>query len=359
MVKIDELTDLKAIAILLLFFVHSNLQISANLFSVAVQEWMLSTFFFVSGYLTWIGFTNRQKSIRAFTLHRFVQVYIPFVVIMAFYVFAYPFVVYSFAGFLSHASFLSLLNVFSEGQFEMYQFWFIPDLLAFGTLYIILGKYVERSRWRLGIITAILILDVVAYAFTSPFRLEYNIGLYLLLFAFGYEIASNHLIDRIRHLHWTLIPLIIVAVASVYVLFTYLGSPDLSTVAGRAIYFSSSWAESIVFSTAAITVVLVVIYHLRKRFPKSRLYTVSLVLAGSSLFMYLLEGYISAWLGKWVFGAGWYVTDITDVLLLPSIAVRIAVVTVVAYFLQKGYNKMSPRIEYEILKRVMKENNRR
>jgi hypothetical protein len=349
MVKIDELTDLKAIAILLLFFVHSNLQISANLFSVALQEWMLSAFFFVSGYLTWVSFSNRAYSIRAFSLHRMIQVYIPFVLIMALYVFTPTIVYYSVPGFLSHASFLSVFQVFAQGQFEMYQFWFVPDLLAFSALYIVMAKYPSRTLWRLSIIAAIFIFDLASYTYAAPFRLEYNIGLYLVVFAFGYEVATNRLIEKLRHLKISLIPLLALSAASAYVLFTYLANPDLSTAAARASYFSASWIQSITLTIPLILIALAAVYHIRRRYPKSRIYRLSLILAGSSLFIYLLEGYISPIVGVYIFDANWYVTDITGPALLPSILLRIAIVTPIAYGLQKGYNIAGRKLEALVL----------
>lgn len=71
MARIDELTDLKAIAIVLFFFVHSSLQVSMPALTLEwIQTWFLSALFFVSGYLTFNGFSSRGQTIRKFLAHR-------------------------------------------------------------------------------------------------------------------------------------------------------------------------------------------------------------------------------------------------------------------------------------------------
>ena len=330
MARIDELTDLKAIAIVLLFFVHSNLQITMPAITLDwITPWFLSALFFVSGYLTFSGFFSRKQSIREFLGHRFWSVYLPFVLIMGFYVLADNIVHYGIAGFFSHASLLSLFAYFSEGKFAMYQFWFIPQLIGFTILLVFLQKYVKNDLAQYSALIGLFIFNVFSYAYNTPWSFEWNFGFYLFVFAVGFTVCKRNWLQRLRSAKILSI-LVLILIASYFI---SLPTLDLNTELGRAQYFSYTWIRSTAFSLSSVMVLLTLLFYLRRTFRSRRMYAIPEFLGSYTLYIYLWEGYVSPRICGLVFGVSFYY-QLSGALLFASILVRIATVSVVAYLSQ-------------------------
>ena len=330
MARIDELTDLKAIAIVLFFFVHSSLQVSMPALTLEwIQTWFLGALFFVSGYLTFNGFSSRGQSIRRFLAHRVCSVYVPFVLIMAFYVLADNIVHYDPAGFFSHASLLSLFAIFTEGRFMMYQFWFIPQLLGFTILLVFLEKYVKNDLAKYLMLTGLFIINILGYAYITLWRFEWNFGFYVFVFAIGFTACKRNWLQKLRGKK-TILALASIAAASYLVSLPLL---SLGTELGRALYYSYMWVRSTAFSLSSIMILLIPLFYLRKNSALSRLYAVPEFFGSHTLYIYLWEGYVSPRICAYVFGVSLYY-QLSGSLLLASVLVRIVAVSAVAYVTQ-------------------------
>ncbi len=341
MAKIPELTDLKVIAIILLFVAHSNLEYVAHPVALGIQIWLLSAFFFVSGYLTCSSFCKRGQSIRALVSHKFVAVYVPYVLIMAFYLLADNIVRFTVEGFLSHASFLSLFAVYSEGQYAMYQFWFIPELLVFTILLVTLHKYVKNGYAQAFILTTLFIFNLINYAYLTPLRFERNFGLYLFVFAAGYQISKRNLIQKLYSpkIAFSMLATATVVGFSIYSLSTW----DIGTITGRVYYYSYTWLINTVFTLTSIITLLTFLSHLHRNLPKNKMFSIVGLIGSCTLYLYLWEGYISPRVGRLFFNEGWYY-DIAGYQLLPSIMFRITFAALVAYGTYMINNKLANKL---------------
>jgi hypothetical protein len=337
MARIDELTDLKAIAIVLLFFVHSNLQLSMPVLTLEwITPWFLSALFFVSGYLTFSGFSSRGQSIREFLAHRVRSVYLPFALIMAFYVLADNIVHYDIAGFFSHASLLSLFAIFTEGRFAMLQFWFIPQLLGFTILSVFLEKYIRNDLAQYLVLTALFVVNLFGYAYITPWMFEWNFGFYVFVFAVGFTACKRNWVQKL-HDKKIILALALVAVASYL---SPLPSLGLGTELGRAQYYSYFWIRNTVFSLSSMMILLTPLSYLRRKYESAKLYAVPEFLGSHSLYIYLWEGYVNPRICALVFGVSFYY-QLSGLLLPVSILVRIATVSVVAYVSQKFHRRIA------------------
>jgi hypothetical protein len=330
--RIDELTDLKAIAIVLLFFVHSNLQLSMHEITAEwIVPWFLSVLFFVSGYLAFNSFNGRKQNIRDFLVHRLLSVYLPFVLIMGFYVLADNINYYSPSGFLSHASFLSLLDFFSIGTFDMRQFWFIPELLGFTVLLAILEKHVKNDLAQYLTLAALFIFNFISYAWTPRF-LNWNFGFYIFVFAVGFTTCKRNWLQKLRDMRIFLASLLILILISLISYFIPLSAFNLSTVLGRSQYFSFIWIRSTAFSLSSIITLLTPLFYFRSILP-GRILAIPEFLGSHTLYIYLWEGYINPRICGLVFGESFYY-NLSGTLLFASILVRIIAVSAVAYCCQ-------------------------
>jgi hypothetical protein len=341
-----ELTDLRAIAIVLLFFVHSNLQLSTPFFALELQKWMLSAFFFVSGYLTCSSVNRKGATTKDFFVHRFGALYIPFVLIMAFYVLADNIIHYTPLAFLSCASFLCLFYVFSDPitPYNVGQFWFIPVLLVFTALFILLDKCVRKDVPRLFVLFALFAFNLLNYMFWTPIRLIWGFGLYLFVFALGYEFSRRNLFQKLRTLRMTLI-LVLAAIVTQVLNVALAPTWDMwisidaarATSIDRLGYFSFLWIGNTVFSVSTLILILIALFYMRQNFSTNKVYGVAGILGSCTLWIYLWEPYVSPRISLYIFGTSTYYS-LSGSLLFVSVLIRIVTVTPVAYGMQKLYN---------------------
>ena len=337
--RIYELTDLRAIAIFLLFFVHSNLHLNEPIFALELEKWMLSAFFFVSGYLT---FNNANRTtIKNFFAHRFATLYIPFVLIMVFYVLiAHD----SSLALLSCASFLSLFYVFSTGAYFIYQFWFVPMLLGFTVFFVLLYKYVKNDVIRLLILFGLFAFNLINYAFVTSLRFNWDFGLYVLVFAIGYEVANKNILQKLRTLKASLILMATATVTQVlnqeFVVYSWNQTTDI----GRLYYYSCYWIGNTVFSVSSLILLLTLLYYKRKNWPKMKVYSILGILGSCSLYIYLLEPYISEKVDLFIFRTT-IDYSLSGSLLFVSVLIRLLTVIPVAYGIQKLHNKTERTFE--------------
>ena len=83
--SISEFNYLKIFALFLLIFVHSDLLLTYPNVMYPVQWFLLSAFFFISGFLAYDSFHRRGNSIRLFFKSKTTSLYIPFMVAVIVY----------------------------------------------------------------------------------------------------------------------------------------------------------------------------------------------------------------------------------------------------------------------------------
>lgn len=343
MSRINELSDLRAVAIVLLFVVHSNLTLTFPTLAIEITQWFLSAFFFVTGYLTCTSFLKKKENLRKVLLHRFSSIYLPFILIMGFYVIADNIVSYSPSGYLTHISLLSVFDAFSVGQFDMHQFWFVPLLLFFTLIFVLINKYIKSDMIRLGLLFSLFIFNLLNYAFMTPFRFHFNFGFYMLVFAIGYEISKRNLLEKLKS------PKIIVlfAIIALSIIYFNLFVPvawDTNTVSGRFSYYTYRWIINTIISVTTITIVLTFLSGLRRKFGKSKIYIPITFLGTCTLYIYLWEGFLSTRLSLALFGTTTYY-ELTGFFGVSFVIIRIVATGLLAYGSQKIHNKITITIK--------------
>ncbi len=83
--RIIEFDWLKIIALFLIVFVHSDLFFVFPEIIFPTEWFLVSCFFFVSGFLAYNSLHKRGSSIRKFLKSKILTLYIPFVIISIFY----------------------------------------------------------------------------------------------------------------------------------------------------------------------------------------------------------------------------------------------------------------------------------
>lgn len=325
---INDFSNLRGLAILSIFFVHSNLYLSINPIITLIQIWFIGILFFVSGYLTCNSFRKRGLKIGKFLIHRLAAIYIPFVLIMAFYVMNDIYGNYPVSGFVTHASLLSFFAIFQEGTFCMGLFWFVPTLFGFTVIMIFLDKYLKNNGLQLIILFGLLIFNFVNYFFYTPLRFNLNFGTYIFLFATGYFICKNNWIEKAKKLPTTIISFSIF-VFILAVLYTYFFG-----VLYPLSVFVVNWIYYPIFVLSTIPVLLTLSNYFQNKWPSSKALVFLSILSSCSLYIYLLEGFISERIGWFLFDEFNYYQHSGNVLFI-SIFVRFLIVTFVAFYALK------------------------
>jgi fucose 4-O-acetylase-like acetyltransferase len=164
--RINEFYWVRALSILMLFLVHSTLIMTDWSTMIYVQYFMLSNFFYVSGYLSFLG---QKKGLRQFAKAEAVSLYLPFLIILALYkyVFAFPwFNEKSITAYFYHATLLSIFQQNSTGSYDLHHLWFIPVLLVFMFLFNALERTNNHLSVQVLVVAALFLGNsVVEYQF--------------------------------------------------------------------------------------------------------------------------------------------------------------------------------------------------
>ena len=318
--EIDEFYWIKTLSILLLFFVHSNLFFAQNPIMEYVNYFMLSNFFFISGFLT---FASQKRGLKRFWKNRLVRVYIPFLLFLAIYrfldwfinnftnEFSYP----SVTRAIDYIYTIALLNIFKQNIFpinELTHLWFVPVLFAFMLLIITMERTTNRLSIQIFVILSLIVLNGFLFSSNAPIALSERFMLFLINFAAGFWIAKTGKIDKIQN-PW------ILPLGAIFYLLLFLTPEGL----GLELYWLR---HSVLALLATITAI--------SFFARIRSYSWIKLIASSALMVYLSEPLIRFGVGK-IFGTDFYSTTF-HVMALPMF-LRIVLSLIVGLLVQFLY----------------------
>jgi len=140
--RIAEFDWLKMLALLLLIFVHSDLYFVFPEIIYPIQWFLLSCFFFISGFLAFDSIHKCGASIRDFCKSKILSLYAPFVTAAVFYFVLQTFIGAATADPLRLLAHVSMLNIFDSinSVYNWSFLWFIPYLLVFMLILILKQK---------------------------------------------------------------------------------------------------------------------------------------------------------------------------------------------------------------------------
>jgi fucose 4-O-acetylase-like acetyltransferase len=278
----------------MLIFVHSDLIFTYPNIIYPVQWFLLSAFFFISGYLAYYSFSRRGDSIRQFFKSKAVFLYIPFMVATVGYFFLQV-ALGTKADPIKLASQLSMLNIFDHLNtiYNWASLWFIPYLLVFMLIICLLEKYVESTKIQLFTISILWLSTMLLWVFDSPLKLGSLFSQFLLVFIFGFFVNKFKIYDRIMNFKMAFIAIPLVAFFSTDLSGFFSYNNEVETLKAM-LYFN---VRSIILT---LGLVLLTLLFLRKiKVPKNGF---ALKIATRSSFIYLSEPFISFVILTYIFG---------------------------------------------------------
>lgn len=293
--RISEFDWLKLLALFLLFFVHSDLEAVFPGVILPLKWFMISCFFFVSGFLAFGSLHRRGVSIRGFFKTKVLSLYVPFVGAVLLYFGLQASISMASVDWWQLLSSVSLLNIF-DSMNAIYNWgflWFIPYLLLFMLIFCLLEKYVKNAKAQVLLVLVVWVLTLLAWVFDAEQRLGMLFTQYFLVFMIGVWLSKLELYGKIMNYKTALVtvPLIILFSLDFSNLLTF----NTATETLTALLYSNG--RSIILSLSAI---LLVLFAMRKlSFPRNRFVE---LIAGTSIFIYLLDPFFAYLLSNYVFG---------------------------------------------------------
>ena len=164
-----EFDWLKVGALLLLIVVHSDLYFFFPDIILPLQWFMLSAFFFVSGFLAFTSFHKREGSIRGFLKSKVLSLYVPFMVACILY-----YILETTIGIMSPdplrlASHVSMLNLFDSlnSLYNWSFLWFIPCLLVCMLILCFVEKFVKKAKLQVLVVSFVWHCTLLAWAYDA------------------------------------------------------------------------------------------------------------------------------------------------------------------------------------------------
>ncbi|MCW3997803.1 MAG: acyltransferase [Candidatus Bathyarchaeota archaeon] len=320
--EIDEFYWIKMLSIFLLFFVHSSLLVTYASTTKYVEYFMLSNFFFISGFLS---FLSQKRGLKRFVKNRFVRVFLPFLFFLAVYAFVDWFISY----FTSEFSYVSvvrvvdyiyhaaLLGMFEQSLLPIYELthlWFVPVLFAFMFLLISLERMTRRLSIQITVVLALFVLNAFLLTSNSPIALSSNFILFLINFSVGFWIAKTGKLNKIQN-RWTL------PIAGI-LFFLLILTPEWI---GLELY----WVRHSILALLATFAFVSLLSGIKSN-------SWIKLIAGSTLMIYLSEPLIRYGVGK-IFGINFYSAPLTQVAL--PLLIRILTTMFVGIVIQTIFTK--------------------
>ena len=293
--RISEFDWLKMIALLLLPFVHSELYSAFPEVIYPIQWFLISCFFFVSGFLAFNSFHKNGASIRNFCKSKFSSLYAPFVAAVVLYFVFQTAIGATTADPLRLLAHVSMLNIFDSlnSVYNWSFLWFIPYLLVFMLIFCLIKKYVKNLKAQVLLVSLIWFCSILACVYDMPMKLGQVFSQYFLIFIIGGWFNEFKMYERFIKFKTAFVVFPLVAIFSLNLsnLFTF----SNTTEALKALLYSNG--RSVVLSLSAILLVLIILRKLKA--PSNRF--VELV-ATTSVLIYLIEPFASYILRTIVFG---------------------------------------------------------
>lgn len=293
--RIAEFDWLKMLALILLIFVHSDLYVVFPDFVSPLKWFMVSCFFFVSGFLAFGSFHKRKASIRRFFKTKILLLYIPFLIASLFYFALQTAIAKEQVDFLRLLSNISLLNIF-DNMNAIYNWgflWFIPYLLLFMSLFCFLEKYVKNVKIQVLLVFILWFLVILAWVYDATMKPGQLFSQYFLVFMIGVWLNKLNMYKEALNFRTALAAVPLIALFSLD--FSYLFTFNNAIQALQALLYSNM--RSIILSLSVVFLVLIFLQKLkisRNRFVES--------IAMASIFIYLLDPIFAYILSYCVFG---------------------------------------------------------
>ena len=293
--RIVEFDWLKVLALFLLIFVHSDLYFVFPEVILPLKWFMVSSFFFVSGFLAFNSFHKREVSIRVFFKTKILLLYIPFLAASLLY-----FVIKTTVGMVpvnlvELFSNITLLNIFHlvNSIYNWGFLWFIPYLLVFMLIFCFLEKYVKNVKTQVLLVSVLWFATILAWVCGASMKPDQLFSQYFLVFMIGVWFNKLGMYEKVMNFKTAVVtvPLVALFALDFSSLFTFNNTTEML----KALLYSNG--RSMILSLSAI---LLVLLFLRKtRFPRNRFVE---LIATTSIFIYLLDPFFGFILSDYVFG---------------------------------------------------------
>jgi hypothetical protein len=293
--RIAEFDWLKILALFLLVFVHSNL---LDVYPEVINPltwFMISCFFFVSGFLAFNSFHRREVSIRKFFKTKLLLLYVPFVAAVLLYFGLQTAIENAGVDWWQLVSNVTLLNIFDSVN-TIYNWgflWFIPYLLLFMLIFCLLEKYVKNVKVQVLTVLIMWFLTLFAWVFNTELKLGLLFTQYFLVFMIGGWLNRLKLYEKVMNVRTAVVtvPLVVLFSFDFSSLFNF---NNATNTLGALLY---SNGRSIILSLSAVLLGLLVME--KSGFPRNRFVE---SVAATSIFIYLLDPFIAYLLSNYVFG---------------------------------------------------------
>lgn len=293
--RIAEFDWLKVLALFLLVFVHSDLLDVYPEIVNPLMWFMISCFFFVSGFLAFNSFHKRGVSIRDFFKTKILLLYVPFVAAVLLYFGLQMAIENAGVDWWQLVSNVTLLNIFDSVN-TIYNWgflWFIPYLLLFMLIFCLLEKYVKNVKVQVLTVLIVWFLTLLAWVFNTELKLGLLFTQYFLVFMIGVWLNRLKMYEKVMNFRtaFVTVPLVVLFSFDFSNLFNFNNAADTL----EALLYSNG--RSIILTLSAVLLVLLVMR--KSRFPRNRFIE---SVAATSIFIYLLDPFIAYLVSNYVFG---------------------------------------------------------
>ena len=301
--RLPEFDWLKVLALFLLVFVHSDLESVSPEIIHPVKWFMISCFFFVSGFLALNSFHRRGASIRVFFKTKILLLYIPFAAAVLLYFGLQATIDSASVDLWQLLSNVTLLNLF-DSMNTLYNWgflWFIPYLLLFMLIFCVLEKYVKNVKIQVLLVMFLWFFTLFAWVFGTELKLGLLFSQYFLVFMIGVWLNKLGIYSKVMSVKTAVvtIPLIALFALDLSYLFTF----DTAVETLIALLYSNG--RSIILTLSGVLLTLIILRKLK--FQRNRFVE---LIAAASIFIYLLDPFFGFLLSNLVFAQPtMYVSD--------------------------------------------------
>ena len=333
--RIVEFDWLKLFALLLIIFVHSDLYFVFPEIIFPTQWFLVSCFFFVSGFLAYDSLHKRGSNIWKFLRTKILFLYVPFVIVSLFYYLLQIILSRSelnLIQLLSQITLINLIDVFNSA-YNWDFLWFIPYLLLFMIIFSFLEKYIISSKTQIVLIISLWFTTILAWAVNISLKLGQVFSQYFLIFIFGFWLNKFSKYEKITKtkISLILIPLIVLFSIDFSNFFSY------ETTIEALKYLLYSNGRSVIFSLSAILLVLLILRKIK--IPRN-----SFVewISRISILIYFLDPFFGYVISNYVFMKS-NITFQNGLIFWYFILLRIVVLFFILPFILSSLNKLLGR----------------
>ncbi|MFA5364178.1 MAG: acyltransferase family protein [Candidatus Bathyarchaeia archaeon] len=293
--RIPEFDLLKILALLLIILVHSDMYYVFPDTIHLIQWFLVSSLFFISGFLAFNSFQHRGVSILSFFKSKILLLYIPFVLVSVFY-----FVLQIMLGLtkpdlmylLSHVTMINIFDALNSA-YNWDFLWFIPYLLLCMFIFCIIEKYVHNPKLQILIATSVWFYNILAWSIDTDLKFGLVFTQYFLVFMAGVWLNKFGTYEKVMNIKTAVVTIPVAAFFVVNLSGLFTCSNTIETVK-YLLYYNG---RSILFSISTVFLALLVLKKLnisRNRFGE--------LIALSSILIYFMEPFFSYMVRLYIFG---------------------------------------------------------